>query len=287
MIGENYQLAESIPMCIEWENYRNKVINEYMELIDNIIVEKELQIFLERNPSFVPGALGLDAPSGHYPYMHTVISQPHIGGIINRIPDFMWLAQDSLHFSPILIEIEKPSKKMFNQSGNTSADFNQALGQIKQWKYILNNPTNHQLFYDMYHVPQTLREKVFAPQYILVYGRRSEYEDNALLTGMRYENQDHDIKIISFDRLSPSYEFRQFCCCKMVNGEYSIKTIPPTFRYRPDCAEVLPKYKDFEAKIDEIEMISVERRLFLKKRLPYWIEFGKNPHGLIVSQEGE
>lgn len=97
--------------------------NSLLETSDNN--ELIFQDFFEINPSFVPGTLELFGKSGHYPFMHSLISQPEIGGCFRCKPDFLWLAQDSLSFCPVLIEIEKPNKKTFNSQGIASADFTQ------------------------------------------------------------------------------------------------------------------------------------------------------------------
>lgn len=183
---KEYEVIKDAPKQIDWDKYSEKSIREYKILLENSSdKEKIFQQFFEENPSFMPGALELFGQSGHYPYMDALISQPEIGGIFRRRPDFVWLANDSLTFVPVFIEIEKPSKKMFNKDGTTTAEFNQALGQIHEWQYLLNQPTNRQLLYEYFNLPLEIREKTFMPQYLLVYGRRNEYQGNKMLTGIR------------------------------------------------------------------------------------------------------
>ncbi|MHA6530072.1 Shedu anti-phage system protein SduA domain-containing protein [Paenibacillus sp. BAC0078] len=250
--------------------------------------EKAFQLFLEENPSFVPGALELFGQSGHYPYMHTLISQPKIGGPFSRFPDFLWLANDSLTFVPVFIEIEKPAKTMYLKDGNMSAAFSQAIGQIYEWQAILNKPENQLLFFDFFNIPQTLREKQFDPQFLLIYGRRAEYKDNELLRGKRAAVRKNNIDIISFDRLRPIRDYYEFTSSRVRNKNYWVKNIPPTFRYRADCAEELVLSKGFREAISKMKHTSKARKDFLDQRYEYWIDYGKLPSkGIETSGEGE
>lgn len=288
-LDKRYQVIKDSPREISWDDYYNQAMAEYEELLDNNgDDEKVFQTFFEKNPSFVPGALELFGQSGHYPYMDTMISQPSIGGVFKRIPDFLWLAQDSLNFCPVFIEIERPNKNTFTKQGDTTADFNQALGQLKQWSFLMKNPTNIQLFYEYFKIPIETREKVFTPQYLLIYGRRSEYIKDIMLRGIRSENQKENIAIFSYDRLQPLADYRQFITCKISNAQYDVINISPTFRYRADCATSLPEYNGFCEKIDCMEKTSLERKEFLKSRYLYWCDFAKSGvGGMICSQEGE
>ena len=185
----------------------------------------------------------------NYPYMHTLISQPSIGGPFRRKPDFLWLANDSLTFSPVFIEIEKPSKKMFKASGDMTKDFSQAIGQIYEWQAILNKSVNQLMFFDFFNIPIREREKTFEPQFLLIYGRRIEYANNELLSGKRAAARKDKLDIISYDRLRPIRDYCQFTTCKVSNKTYNIITIPPTFRYRADCAEELSLVRGFKEAI--------------------------------------
>lgn len=126
------------------------------------------------------------------------------------------------------------------------------------------------------------------PQFLLVYGRREEYEGNKILAGIRVAQKTSEIDIMSFDRLKLLSDYRQFISCKISNGTYKVISISPTFRYRPDCAEELVKMNCFYEKISDMKYTSEERKEFLRCRYNYWCEFGKkNFKGVIRSQEGE
>lgn len=288
-LKKQYKCISNAPKQIEWDEYYSKIIKEYEFLLkNNGDQEKVFQQFFEENPSFLPGALELFGHSGHYPYLDALISQPEIGSVFRRKPDFVWLANDSLNFVPVFIEIEKPNKKMFNEDGTTTAKVNQALGQIHEWQYLLNDPINIQMLYDYFDLPLDIRKKTFKPQFLLVYGRRKEYDGNRILTGIRAARKTSEIDIMSFDRLKPLSDYRQFVSCKISNGIYKVINIPPTYRYRADCAEELIKMDGFYEKINVMKYTSDERKKFLRERYEYWCEFGKKDFkGVICGQEGE
>lgn len=289
ILDKHYEIKKDAPKEIEWEQYYVESMKEYNTLLnENGDCEKVFQDFFEKNPSYVPGALELFGQSGHYPFMDALISQPEIGIVDNRKPDFLWLAQDSLTFSPVFIEIEKPNKKMFTDSGIPNAEFNQAMNQIDEWRYLLKDLDNIRAFYKSFSIPLDMQEKTFNPQFLLIFGKRDEYIENTVLRGVRASKQRENVAIMSFDRLKPLQDYKQFTSCKVSHGEYRIIHIPPTFRYRADSVYTLKQYINFEAAISHMKNTSMERKNFLLERLSYWVDNAEYiMHGLLVSQEGE
>lgn len=276
LFRKNYELSPNPPKALDFDSYSKIAQEKYSELLERgNTSEKDFQDFFEQNPSFIPGSYELLGHSGHSPFMCTLISQPEIGSMVRRKPDFMWLSGNSLYFCPVFVEIEDPKKNMFNKDNTYTAKFNQALQQIEEWQYILEQSTAKSSFYECYKIPLYEQEKIFAPQFLLIYGRRSEYEGNNLLKGIRAQKEKDNLRIMSFDRLRPDYESAQFTCCKVSNGEYNVISIPPTYRYGPDYAESLSKMRGFYEKIDSIENISSNRKDFLKNRYNYWIKFSE------------
>lgn len=288
MIFSRIYQIEYGPKAIAWEKYSSEAQAQYETLLSSNAEEAVFQDFFERNPAFIPGAFEFLGDSGHSPYMNCLITQPDIGSMFHRKPDFLWLAEDSLNFCPVFIEIEKPSKLSFTKQGVLSAEFNQALGQLKEWRGILNNAINNLAFFSCFHIPQELQEKQFTPQFLLIYGRRSEYENNTALRNLRSQSQDNSIRIISYDRLTPSQKCSRTVTCKVQNGEYWVQHISPTFELGPVYSRELTKLKGFKEKIDDMEMTSEKRKAFLKERYPYWIEFGeKTSQGTISTSDWE
>lgn len=133
-----------------------------------------------------------------------------------------------------------------------------------------------------------MQEKTFNPQFLLIFGRREEYEDDHILTGVRALKQRDDVAIMSYDRLKPLYDYKQFTSCKVSQGKYKIIYISPTFRYRADSVDILSKYVNFQDTISQMEKTSEERKSFLLGRLSYWVNNSDHiMKGLLVSNEGE
>lgn len=273
MLKKNYEMIKDAPPALSWDVYAQQSYEEYQTLLKETKNECDFHTFFEQNPSFIPGAFQFFGVSGHSPYTHSLISKPTLNGLFNRVPDFVWLAKNSLYFTPVLIEIENPSKKTFTSSHNQTADFSQALGQIAEWKAILSKPENILQFYQNFAIPNEIRIKTFAPQYLLIYGRRAEFENNQILLNKRAQLTPDDVGLISFDRLRPDPNAANFTCVALANGKYTVKTIPPTFTYSPGTAYNLSIISEFDKAIPSIKGISDERRNFLKERYRYWKNF--------------
>ncbi|WP_268329553.1 Shedu anti-phage system protein SduA domain-containing protein [Bacillus inaquosorum] len=113
---KSYNLVSDSPEPLKWEDYEKKVLDDYRILLQQQSEnEKVFQDFFEKNPAMLPGAYGFFGESGHAPYNNVLITQPVLQGLITKVPDFLWIASDSLNIYPIFIEIEAPSKKWFNQ----------------------------------------------------------------------------------------------------------------------------------------------------------------------------
>lgn len=285
-----YEIIQNPPPPMSWDDYAKESYAEYQTLLDTASNnERTFQKFFEENPSYVPGAFELFGTSGHYPFSQSLISQPEIYGTpFRRIPDFIWLAQDSLYFTPILIEIERPNKKTFTEAGVQTADFSQALGQISEWKAILSEPENVLNFYKSFNIPDQMREKTFQPQFALIYGRRSEFEGHPFLLKKRAQLVQDKVALISFDRLHPDPQCADLLCTKLSQREYKVQTIPPTFRYSPVTAENLVIVKGFQDAIATMKQTSSERKSFLSERFSYWHDFGlKERKGVIHPSDCE
>lgn len=285
-----YEMIPDAPAPMSWEEYSKVSYEEYQLLLQNHGDDESVfQRFFEQNPSFVPGAFELFGPSGHYPFTQSLIAEPELcGGLFNRIPDFVWLAQDSLSFTPVLIEIEKPNKKTFTRNGTQSADLTQAFGQISEWQAILNNPVNILLFYEYFKIPNRVKQKDFAPQYGLIYGRRSEFASDPILLTKRAHLAPAGVKLISFDRLHPDPNGCDLLCTTLSHGKYTVKTIPPTYRYSPATADNFSVVSGFDAAILHMEKTSDKRKQFLLNRYSYWENFGRQePKGCFCPSDYE
>lgn len=290
MFAKEYEIIPNPPAPITWDEYAKESYAEYQLLLETESHnERIFQAFFEENPSFIPGAFELLGPSGHYPFSQSLISEPEIyGAPFRRFPDFIWLAQDSLYFTPVFIEIERPSKKTFTDAGVQTADFSQALGQIVEWKAILSEPENVLNFYKCFNIPDWIREKTFQPQFALIYGRRSEFEGQPFLQRKRAQLVQEGVSLISFDRLHPDPKCDDMLCTKLSQREYKVKTIPPTYRYSPGTADNLIIVSGFQEAISKMKRTTPERMKFLLDRFTYWRDYASKEHkGIIYPSDCE
>jgi hypothetical protein len=267
---------ESGPPAMALDQYEETRTEQYERLLSHNPIEREVQAFFEKNPSFVPGAWTPGSKSGHYPLHCALISQPKLPGFKYRQPDFMWISTHSGAWYPTLIEIEAPRKKIFTRKGIPTSDFTEARNQLAQWRTWFNNPANVQQFLDSYGIPNYLRvSRKMQLHMILIYGRRNEFDENPELSQQRASLlPSYDEELISFDRLSVDKELEHSITIRAVGfGKYKVINIPPIFSLSPCLAERLCQIDGFEKAIDETEEIFEERKEFLKKRILYWREW--------------
>lgn len=94
-----------------------KSVKEYAGLIIKPDVEEpELQEFFENNPTIINLQI------------EKIFSKKSFGG--EGFPDFIAILNDGTH---ILIEIEKPTDKMYTKKGHPSAKFSQAEQQVRDY----------------------------------------------------------------------------------------------------------------------------------------------------------
>lgn len=285
MLEKKYEIIQDAPPAMSMDEYINQSTVLYQEMINNPeLDEKPFQVFFEENPAFLLGAVG----GWCAPYAGALISQPRIGLDLTRVPDFLLLSYDSLSFRPVFIEIEKPSKQQFKNKSIPNALFNQALDQITEWKTIMDKHENREFFYQAFSIPERFRKMVLSPQYILIYGRRGEFDNDPFKRDKRFQMQKEDTDIVSFDRLRPIEGAQSLVTVRVSGGKYFVKHIPPTYTYGPIAAEHLKHLCGFKEQINNIKMISEERRSFLIDRYDYWEAFGKQDNrGLIHTTDKE
>ena len=89
----------------------------------------------------------------------------------------MWIEINSAEVISTFVEIERPSKRWFHKDGTPTADLSQARDQISEWRGWFEDNTVES-FFDTYCLPgEWLSERRFRQQYVLVYGRRSEFAE--------------------------------------------------------------------------------------------------------------
>jgi hypothetical protein len=269
-----YEFMEDGPRPLSWDEYAPIVRREWRELLDRDgNGESDFHEFLERHPCMIPGcdaftgAGGWDNPAGSVNGF--VISKPLLPGISNRYPDFMWAPTDSQTQWIVLIEIEDPNKPWFTDNLRQRAELTQALDQIAQWRAYLKKPENLLLFLKLYEIPASRPiEFVFC----LVYGRR---QDVASRVAMEKRNALHsglgDIKWMTYGRLRPDEEARNFPCVKISTAQrLTAVAFPPTTEINLWSVKCWAKVNEKRKAIFASPHFSEPRQKFLADRLDYW-----------------
>jgi len=286
-LEKTYKMAENPPQPMGWEEYEQRLNEEWSNLLGSNPQEAEVQAFLEKHPCLIPGHSSMSMNSGHYPFPDAVISQPRLQGIGAKQPDFMWLSTSSLEFEPVLIEIERPDKRWFNAAGDPSSDFVQAHNQIAQWKAWFELAENHLVFLKNFDVPPLLSKRKFKPSFVLIYGRRNEYENDEGLNRVRAELATDNEYLMSYDRLTPSSDVQNLFTVKKDSNGYKSIAYPPTYVLNPHLADRYSIVNNKEEAIDACEWMSVERKEFIKSRFPYWEKWAQKKDQGVIGGEYE
>jgi hypothetical protein len=115
----------------------------------------------------------------------------------------------------VFIEIEKPKSLVFRDgSNNFHPNFQSALQQIGRWRAWLSEPSNLASFMisiSPMHLPAVMRRNVCYPKFVLVHGRRREYEANDTRRAIVRAEERSDFHILSFDSLAESLAQKHEC----------------------------------------------------------------------------
>lgn len=166
----------------------------------------------------------------------------------------MWIASDSATVYPILIEIETPHKRWFHTKGTDfHSDFSHALGQLTEWKAWFARGTNAAAFMDYYSFPDYLRALAFQPRFVLIHGRRREYERDPARKSKIAMAAQHDQRLMSFDRLTPELKATCMGCVQKREDGYQAISVPPTFSVSTgDLHRSVPNWLDVIAQCEDM-----------------------------------
>jgi hypothetical protein len=282
-----YQLAEG-PAPEEFDRYAERATAEYQHLLASNPMEGKVQEFFEENPCFVPGAT---SPGSHGPLHDALISQPILPGLRSRRPDFLWITKHSAKWFPMLIEIERPDKKVFRQDGVPTAEFTEARHQIAQWRAWFGAPENVQKFVAEYGVPDHyLRFCSMEPRYILIVGRRSEFSDDPEKSKLRSALMPApDEELISYDRIVAARDRRDAITVRPKGtGRYEVRRVMPTMKLDAMLAGRLTLFDNLQECIRVDDRIPAGRRQFMLTRIPYWVEWARQGRrGIVGGDDGE
>lgn len=286
MFEKRYTIIPNSPRPMTSDDYADHVRTSWGALLAADPAEHELQDFLEQHPAMIPGAFGaVGGPSGHAPFPDAVISQPELYGYHRRRPDFMWISKNSIALNPVLIEIEAPDKKMFRKDGTPTAAFTQAKSQLLEWKVWFGKPENQQAFLRDYNIP--FHRLKIEPQYVLIFGRRSEYEGNEQLTRLRAEQMGANEVLMSFDRMSFDANSDEFSTVRHTPSGYEVLHVPPTWWLGPSMFSYDQPLIGLDEAVERNPLISCDRKQFIQMRLPYWTAICSGRRGIFSQADRE
>lgn len=135
MTHRSYTLIADSPPPMLWKDYSAIVSKELDDaLSSHSDDESHMHALFERHPCLIPGRYGLPITAANAPFPAAVVSKPPLPTFGGPVPDFLWLASDSVTLSPVLVEIEAPSKRWFTKSGQQTSTLTQALNQLMDWR---------------------------------------------------------------------------------------------------------------------------------------------------------
>ena len=267
--------------------YSSRCTQQYTDLLSQEAEEPCLQRYFEEHPAMLLQMVG------HCPMHCSLITQPELHGTFKRRPDFMVIAKNSAEWRPILIEIESPKKRIFTKHGKTRSDFNHARDQLTEWRAWFGHQSNVDQFMERYGISNYIeRELTMQIETILVYGRRSEFEENPSLTRFRAALMNPSEQLMSYDRLKDLKLNDLDCQIAMTikptgSGYFRAVWIPETFTLGPEFANSLHYVMGIERAIYNNPNISDERKRFLAERVNYWKTWSRSGTGTYVGGDRE
>jgi len=171
----------------------------FLSLLEQQADEQVYQDFIERNTMFVPR----EFVQNHGIHLDLVFRKLPLGS--DYTTDFCYLSKSSDNWNIVLIEIEKPQSKYFRgTSTNLHSDFHAALDQIDEWRGWFDNRSNFDSFINgtLGQLRIHLSRNPCNIKYVLVYGRRAEFEGNENRARKIRAKEKDDFQILSYDSLA-------------------------------------------------------------------------------------
>ncbi|MEE9095724.1 Shedu anti-phage system protein SduA domain-containing protein [Pseudarthrobacter phenanthrenivorans] len=268
------------PRPMEWTNYSDQVMSEWYALLSTDPDEPAVQKFLELHPAMIPGGSGDIGPGGHHgSQLSAVFRLPTLTGAGRAFePDFMWVTKSSGLITPIVIEIEKPSKRWFLKSGRPSAEFTAAHDQLNDWRSWFDKDSNKALFRQRYMFDDLHNNRPLKPQFLLIYGRESEFGwggGHASPDEMRHKRDSRraaDEFFMTFDALRPRYDHANSVTVTMTAKGPKPFAFSPMYSTHAETGLDAKILGDPTEALDRSVMMSEERRAYLAGRWKYWQE---------------
>jgi hypothetical protein len=168
--------------------------------------EQEVQDFLELNSELIPTPI----LGNHQLHFNLIISKLPLGH--GRQVDYAYLTKSSDKWQCVLVELERPEKKIFTDSGKYdefSAEFNSAISQVLTWRDYLDSAAKGEVERLIEPLKKPLADNRLDFEYALVIGRDSEKRNNARRrTRLAAYSKDIGICVLTYDSVIRMAEHR-------------------------------------------------------------------------------
>lgn len=266
------------PQALDWSTYADAVMSDWHRLLASDPEELAVQSFLERHPAMIPGGSGDIGPGGHHgSEMSAVFREPVLDGAgRNFRPDFMWVTRSSGLITPVLIEIEKPSKRWFKENGRPTSEFRDAHDQLNDWRSWFAIDENRALFRKQYLFFDRYENRPLEPQFVLVYGRQSEFEhggghkDPDSLRHKRDAQRGCAESFLTFDSLRPRYDHGSSMTLSMTAQGPQPFSFSPVYGTDTDSGASAVLLGEPTEALARSVMMSNERKSYLSRRWRHW-----------------
>lgn len=266
------------PHAMAFSDYSGTVVREWNILLATDPTERAVQSFLELHPSMIPGGSGDVGPAGHHgSEFSAVFREPELKGDgPSYKPDFMWVTRSTARITPILIEIERPSKEWFKTNGRPTADFRDAHDQLNEWRSWFDRDENVALFRKRFLLGGDYDRRPLDPQFLLIYGRRSEFQpggghaDPENLLRKRDSQLRRGEAFMTFDSLRPRYDHSNSITITMTATGPQPFAFSPVYGTGPHGIEATRLLGDPADAFDRSQMMTLERKAYLRQRWSYW-----------------
>lgn len=182
-------------------NELKSITDDFLKLLGEQHPEQVYQQYMEQHTVLIPR----EFIQNHGVHFDLVFRKISLGS--DYKPDFFYLSKSSADWNLVFIEIEKPYSRYFkdNNGSDLHPQFLAGLDQIARWRAWLDNPANASAFVDgtiaQVRVPEGMRRNKCHIKFVLVHGRRAEFESSELRRSLIRARETDDFHIVSFDSL--------------------------------------------------------------------------------------
>lgn len=279
------------PLAIAWDDYERDVTTKWAKLLESDPEEPKVQEFLELHPAMVPGGSGDIGPGGHHgSEMGALFRQPRLKGEgRDFVPDFLWITRSTTLITPIVIEIEKPSKRWFQKSGRPTAHLRDAHDQLSDWRTWFEREQNRAIFRSTFLFDDRYADRQLEPHFVLIYGRASEFapgggHDHPSLVSRKRDSRRHtDESFMTFDSLRPNFNHKSSLTLSLEHGQPTLHAFSPMFGTTTGIGPTALRLGNPSDALARTVMMTASRKEYLRDRWQHWAEvemkdvrFGRN-----------